>query len=65
MIVHRMGWLGTYLVPRLVASGFDVVNVSRGVRDPYQPRYSSLQAVYEAVQWLIETGEIRQDGAKT
>lgn len=31
----------------------------------YQPRYSSLQAVYEALQWLIEAGEIRQDGAKT
>jgi nucleoside-diphosphate-sugar epimerase len=25
----------------------------------YRPRYSSLQAVYEAVQWLIEDGQVR------
>ena len=25
----------------------------------YQPRYSSLEAIYEAVQWLIDAGEIQ------
>ena len=25
----------------------------------YRPRYSSLQAVYEAVHWLIEDGQVR------
>jgi hypothetical protein len=28
---------GTYLVPRLVYAGFEVVSVSRGQRAPYQP----------------------------
>jgi nucleoside-diphosphate-sugar epimerase len=31
------GHVGTYLVPRLVSAGFDVVSVSRGQRAPYQP----------------------------
>jgi nucleoside-diphosphate-sugar epimerase len=25
----------------------------------YRPRYSSLEAVYEAVQWLIQDGHVR------
>ena len=29
--------LGTFLVPRLVAAGYEVTAVSRGERDPYQP----------------------------
>ena len=28
----------------------------------YRPRYSSLQAVYEAVQWLIQDGQLRLPG---
>jgi nucleoside-diphosphate-sugar epimerase len=34
-IVGGSGHVGTYLVPRLVAAGHDVVNVSRGKREPY------------------------------
>ena len=30
----------------------------------YQPRYSSLQAVYESVSWLIEHGVIKIDRAQ-
>ncbi len=30
----------------------------------YQPRYTSLQAIYEAVQWLIDAGELQIDGAR-
>ncbi|MCB0162497.1 MAG: hypothetical protein KDD83_30375, partial [Caldilineaceae bacterium] len=26
----------------------------------YRPRYSSFQAVYEAVQWLIEDGQVER-----
>lgn len=37
VIIGGSGHVGTYLVPRLVAAGFDVVNVSRGARSPYQP----------------------------
>lgn len=37
VIIGGSGHVGTYLVPRLVADGFDVTNVSRGQRDPYRP----------------------------
>ena len=37
VIIGGSGHVGTYLVPRLVEAGFDVVNVSRGERRPYQP----------------------------
>jgi len=35
-VIGATGHIGTYLVPRLVAAGHDVVAVSRGERDPYQ-----------------------------
>ncbi|WP_436926177.1 NAD-dependent epimerase/dehydratase family protein [Halosimplex amylolyticum] len=35
-IIGATGHIGTYLVPRLVRAGHDVVSVSRGERDPYQ-----------------------------
>lgn len=31
------GHIGTYLIPRLVEAGHEVINVSRGKREPYQP----------------------------
>lgn len=37
VIIGGTGHVGTYLVPRLAAAGFEVVNVSRGARAPYQP----------------------------
>ena len=37
VIIGGSGHVGTYLVPRLVEAGFDVVNVARGQRQPYQP----------------------------
>src|SRR5262245_43987844 len=37
IIIGGSGHVGTYLVPRLVAAGHDVVAVSRGQRAPYQP----------------------------
>ena len=45
VIIGGSGHVGTYLVPRLVDAGFDVVNVSRGERKPYQPN-----AAWDAVQ---------------
>jgi nucleoside-diphosphate-sugar epimerase len=36
VIIGGSGHVGTYLVPRLVAAGFEVVSVSRGQREPYQ-----------------------------
>jgi len=36
VIIGATGHVGTYLVPRLVGAGHEVVAVSRGRRDPYQ-----------------------------
>jgi nucleoside-diphosphate-sugar epimerase len=35
VVIGAMGHIGTYLVPRLVAAGHDVIAVSRGRREPY------------------------------
>lgn len=37
VIIGGSGHVGTYLVPRLVEAGYEVVNVSRGQREPYRP----------------------------
>lgn len=37
VVIGGSGHVGTYLVPRLVEAGFDVVNVTRGQRQPYSP----------------------------
>ena len=36
VIIGGSGHVGTYLVPRLVEAGFEVVNVCRGEREPYR-----------------------------
>ena len=37
VIIGGKGHVGTYLVPRLVELGHEVINVTRGQREPYQP----------------------------
>jgi nucleoside-diphosphate-sugar epimerase len=37
VVIGATGHVGTYLVPRLVRAGHDVVALSRGQRDPYVP----------------------------
>ena len=37
VIIGGAGHVGTYLVPRLVEAGHEVINISRGQRQPYQP----------------------------
>ncbi|MFZ5918531.1 MAG: NAD-dependent epimerase/dehydratase family protein [Chloroflexota bacterium] len=37
VVIGGSGHIGTYLVPRLVQAGHQVINVSRGQREPYQP----------------------------
>src|SRR4029077_7997347 len=44
VVIGAPGHIGTYLVPRLVDRGHEVIAVSRGTRDPYQAR-SQWQAV--------------------
>jgi nucleoside-diphosphate-sugar epimerase len=36
VIIGGSGHVGTYLAPRLVSAGFEVVSVSRGEHAPYQ-----------------------------
>jgi nucleoside-diphosphate-sugar epimerase len=37
VIIGGTGHVGTYLVPRLVEAGHEVISISRGQREPYQP----------------------------
>ena len=37
VVIGGSGHVGTYLVPRLVAAGYEVVNLTRGQRAPYRP----------------------------
>ena len=37
VVIGATGHVGTYLVPRLVARGHEVVTISRGMREPYVP----------------------------
>lgn len=37
LVIGGTGHIGTFLVPRLVEAGYAVVNVSRSLRQPYQP----------------------------
>ena len=37
VVIGATGHIGSYLVPRLVRAGHEVVAVSRGERDPYRP----------------------------
>ena len=37
VVIGGSGHVGTYLVPRLVEAGHEVINVSRGQRQPYTP----------------------------
>jgi nucleoside-diphosphate-sugar epimerase len=47
VVVGGTGHIGTFLMPRLVASGHEVVCVSRAQREPYQPHsaWSTVQRV--------------------
>ena len=37
VVIGATGHVGTYLVPRLVRGGHEVIAMSRGLRDPYHP----------------------------
>ncbi len=48
VVIGGSGHIGTYLVPRLVEGGHQVVNVSRSQRQPYQPH-----AAWNEVQQVV------------
>jgi nucleoside-diphosphate-sugar epimerase len=52
VVIGGSGHVGTYLVPRLVEAGFEVVNVTRGQRAAYQPH-----AAWAAVETVIADRE--------
>ena len=48
VVIGGTGHVGTYLVPRLVTAGHEVVCISRGQREPYQPH-----AAWKKVQQVV------------
>jgi nucleoside-diphosphate-sugar epimerase len=48
VIIGASGHVGTYLVPRLVAASHEVIAISRGQREPYQPH-----AAWRSVQQIV------------
>ena len=47
IVIGATGHIGTYLVPRLVRGGHEVIAMSRGTRDPYHacPEWGSVARV--------------------
>src|SRR5215203_5194276 len=47
VVIGGSGHVGTFLVPRLVEAGHEVVSISRGTREPYQvhPAWQSVEQV--------------------
>jgi nucleoside-diphosphate-sugar epimerase len=47
VVIGATGHVGSYLVPRLVRGGHDVIAISRGLRDPYHasPEWASVTSV--------------------
>ncbi|MGO8550055.1 NAD-dependent epimerase/dehydratase family protein, partial [Rhizobium ruizarguesonis] len=40
LVIGATGHVGTYLVPRLVEAGHDVVTISRGTAKPYTANHA-------------------------
>jgi nucleoside-diphosphate-sugar epimerase len=57
VVIGGSGHVGTYLVPRLVEAGFEVVNISRGQREAYRPH-----AAWKSVQTLLLDRESEEKG---
>ncbi|CAG1011352.1 dTDP-6-deoxy-L-talose 4-dehydrogenase (NAD(P)(+)) [Anaerolineae bacterium] len=62
VVIGGTGHIGTYLIPRLIAGGHEVVNVSRGARAPYQthPAWKSVQMVISDRRGEEEGGSFGQ-----
>lgn len=59
VVIGGTGHVGTYLVPRLVAAGHEVINVSRGERAPYTPH-----TAWEKVE-MVTLDRVAEDKAGT
>ena len=59
VVVGGSGHIGTYLVPRLVAAGHEVISISRGEREPYQSH-----AAWRSTQQIrIDRSEVEKSGS--
>lgn len=68
VVIGATGYIGTYLVPLLVAGGYEVtrehtvrsitasIALAREVLR-YAPRYTALGALREALTWLADNGQ--------
>ena len=59
VVIGGSGHIGTYLIPMLVESGHEVINVTRGERAPYQPN-----AAWQSVQ-AVQADRVAEDAAGT
>ncbi|WP_394337475.1 NAD-dependent epimerase/dehydratase family protein [Haladaptatus sp. R4] len=59
-VIGATGHIGSYLVPRLVRAGHEVVAVSRGKRDPYQD-----DSVWTASRWSSLTAKPPRNAASS
>ncbi len=55
VIIGGTGHVGTYLVPRLVEAGHEVINISRGGHEPYRPH-----AAWQSVQQVVADREAEE-----
>ncbi|MBB3610805.1 NAD(P)-dependent oxidoreductase [Rhizobium sp. BK602] len=59
VVIGATGHVGTYLVPRLVEAGYEVLAVSRGEAKPYQPNRA-----WDAVEHVtMDRGAMEKDGS--
>ena len=66
VIIGGAGHVGTYLVPRLVEAGHEVINISRGQRGPYQPHaaWKSVRQVVADREAEDKAGDLRSTRAR-
>jgi nucleoside-diphosphate-sugar epimerase len=55
-IIGGTGHVGTYLVPRLIEAGHEVINISRGQQKPYQPH-----AAWKWVKQVVADSEAEDE----
>ncbi len=70
LVIGGTGHVGTYLIPRLVEAGHEVINVSRNQREPYQPHgaWGAVESIEidrlkaeEAGQFGVKMAELEAD----
>jgi nucleoside-diphosphate-sugar epimerase len=68
VVIGGTGHTGTYLVPRLIEAGYEVVVISRQKHPRYQADETAGQAVWERVQWVemdrVEAEKIGEFGMR-